>query len=236
MRRALRLIYGTDSDIPAEAVYLLPATGGQHSTQLCNQAMRSLLLLSSKDTGSGADSGVKFSASRYVPMTCFCSIIHLLDAESVRSLQFTSKSFLVAIASHRPSEWPTNMPLYSIGTSHLSNKIQHLSESSVLTRNTTPPPAPAPTNDDFQNVSCDDPGDNLFFHDWEKIWFLFAAAIIYLLFVLILTHNHIYYSPVYAVGLIGVLGVWYACVSRKQGGWCSINSAHDTARAGYDSI
>jgi hypothetical protein len=138
MKRALRLVYGCDGETPAEVAPLLLAKDDRQSKitlqELCNQAMQSLVLLSSKELNSSSDqteSHVKFTTNKYVPMSFFRSLMQLLDAESISNLACTSKAFKTALHSQSSSYPRPSMPVYCIDTVQLSKKIQHLEETNA---------------------------------------------------------------------------------------------------------
>lgn len=250
MKRALRLIYGSENidTSAAEVTHLLSTKDKRQSktsySQLCNQAMESLVLLACKESSVEVETSVKFSTNRFVPISFLSSLVQALDDDSIRNLCRTSKSFQIAITSQRGDKQITHMPFYCIDTVLVSENIQHLEKTNgILLANdtdndndTSSSPAllhknPQSSTIDDEQHSRNDRENYSFINQIKNYWFFIAAGSIFLFFVLCFQYLHIYHLSVYIIGFLITIIVCY--IYNRQH---TEHSISDTTRFGYESI
>lgn len=245
MKRALRLVYGRDNSTAAEATHLLKAKDSKRQavtakasySQLCNQALQSLVLLACKETnGPFLETSVKFSSNRFVPISFICSLVSVLDDNSTRNLCQTSKSLNIAIHSCREASHfsHSHMPLYCIDTAKVSENIQHLEETkgTLLANEVSSPMShnenthSSFTNENHVSTSeCD---------QIKNFWFFVAMGSIFLLFGFCLQYLHNLYISIFFTGFIIAIIIWY--IYKRNHAAAAINISAPTTHDGYDSI
>jgi hypothetical protein len=242
MKRALRLIHGCDNDTSAEVAHLLSTKEKDKRlaktsySQLCDQAMQSLVLLSCKESSLELEASVKFSTNCYVPISFLCSLIQLLDAESIRDLRCTSKSFKIVITSLRATHPISNMPFYCIHTVKLSEKIQQFEDTKgiLLAKDAFSPASLLNARESsllIDEESARGDSNSYSSNQIKLFWFLIAAGTTLLFFFLFLQYLHIYELYVYIIGFVFTIIICY--LYKRQH---AENNISDISHFGYDAI
>ena len=243
MKRALRLIYGRDNvDTSAEGVHLLSTTERKPRSktsysQLCNQAMESLVLLACKESSVDLETSVKFSTNHFVPISFFCSLVQLLDADSVRNLCRTSKSFHIAITSQEMNKEMPHIPYYCIDTVKVSENIQHLEKANGILLASDASSSHGLLNKNTRSSLADDDhnsgteSEHYSFNQIQNFWFLIAAGSTFLFFILCLQYLHIYKLSVYIIGFLITVFVCYLHNRQRV-----VPNINDATQFGYEAI
>mmetsp|Transcript_26189 Transcript_26189/g.49149 ORF Transcript_26189/g.49149 Transcript_26189/m.49149 type:complete len:240 (-) Transcript_26189:218-937(-) len=239
MKRALRLIYGSEgSASPDEIAPLLLSKDYQQSkttlSNLSNQSMQSLKLLSCNEFNTVTEPFVKFSYNRYIPLTFVRSLLQLLDTEAISKLYCTSKSINLALASQSAPYPGSSMPVYCIDTIQLSEKIQQLDDSNdenfLLQKDariaSSPKPQPEFSNSP-QNSRCGNNNSSI----WKD---LVGVGFVMFTFLFIFLYFHISIL-LCVVGLVILIVLYFVC-KRQLCVERAVDCINGGDRIGYEAV